>query len=207
MLTYLGMLACIQVYHESSLTLNWALTLPCTRPSSYSTSVLFWPQKVNEVCGSCPTSIFSTSQSFKYTAQPRTSVSSDTRADTNKEEARVPIVISDDTESKVKVLCFWDKEGYFIFKCIYLFLGVLVFLAARAFLQLWFVGFSWTWLLLSLSTGSRVHGLQDLQLSSCNLVALQHMGSFQIRDRTRVSCIDRQILYHWAAREAHWGSF
>ena len=27
-------------------------------------------------------------------------------------------------------------------------------------------------------------------------------GSFQPRDRTRVSCISRQILYHWANREA-----
>ena len=140
MLTYLGMLACIQEYRESSLTQNWAQTLPCTRPSSCSTSVLFWPQKVNEVCGSCPTSIFSTSQSFKYTAQPRTSVSSDTRAATNKEEARAPIVISDDTESKVKVLCIWDKEGYFIFKCIYLFLSVLSFLL----LGLFFSWDSWT---------------------------------------------------------------
>ena len=34
------------------------------------------------------------------------------------------------------------------------------------------------------------------------LVAPWHVGSFQIRDRTRVSCVGRQILYHWATREA-----
>ena len=34
------------------------------------------------------------------------------------------------------------------------------------------------------------------------LLALQHVGSSQIRDRTRVSCIGRQSLYHWANREA-----
>ena len=28
-------------------------------------------------------------------------------------------------------------------------------------------------------------------------------GSSQLRDRTQVSCIGRQILYHWATREAH----
>ena len=33
-------------------------------------------------------------------------------------------------------------------------------------------------------------------------VALWHVGSSQIRDRTCVSCIDRRILYYWATREA-----
>ena len=38
------------------------------------------------------------------------------------------------------------------------------------------------------------------RLGSCGalgLVALQHVGSSQIRDRTRFSCIGRQILHHW----------
>ena len=35
-----------------------------------------------------------------------------------------------------------------------------------------------------------------------DLVALWHVGSSQTRDGTRVSCIGRQILYHWATREA-----
>ena len=34
------------------------------------------------------------------------------------------------------------------------------------------------------------------------LVALQHMGSSQIRDQTHVSCIGWRILYHWATKEA-----
>ena len=34
------------------------------------------------------------------------------------------------------------------------------------------------------------------------LVALQHVGSSWTRDLTHVSCIERQILYHWATREA-----
>ena len=34
------------------------------------------------------------------------------------------------------------------------------------------------------------------------LVALRHVGSSWIRDRTRVSCIGGWILYHWAIREA-----
>ena len=34
------------------------------------------------------------------------------------------------------------------------------------------------------------------------LLALKHVGSPQIRDQTCVSCIGRQILYHWATREA-----
>ena len=34
------------------------------------------------------------------------------------------------------------------------------------------------------------------------LVALRHVGSSWIRDQTSVSCIGRQILYHWITREA-----
>ena len=34
------------------------------------------------------------------------------------------------------------------------------------------------------------------------LVALQLVGFFPDQDRTRVSCIGRQILYHLATREA-----
>ena len=33
------------------------------------------------------------------------------------------------------------------------------------------------------------------------LVALQHLGSWWVRDWTHVSCIGRRILYHWATRE------
>ena len=56
------------------------------------------------------------------------------------------------------------------------------------------------------------HGLQWLQLPGSRaqaqqlwlmgLIALWHVGSSQIRDRTRVSCIGRGILYHRVTREA-----
>ena len=58
-----------------------------------------------------------------------------------------------------------------------------VFVAAHGFLQLQYAGFSLCWLLLILSTGSRVCGLQQLwfigsqQLWSLGLVAQQHVGS------------------------------
>ena len=39
-------------------------------------------------------------------------------------------------------------------------------------------------------------------LSSCGSVVPQHVESSQIRDRTCVSCIGGQILYHWAIWEA-----
>ena len=60
--------------------------------------------------------------------------------------------------------------------------------------------------LLLQSTGFRVQRLQQLQLTGsrawaqelwhAGLVALWHVGSSWIRDRTCVSCIGRWILYH-----------
>ena len=44
------------------------------------------------------------------------------------------------------------------------------------------------------------HGLQEL--SHMGLVSPQHVGSSQIRDQTHFPCVGRQILYHWATREA-----
>ena len=41
-----------------------------------------------------------------------------------------------------------------------------------------------------------------LLLWSIGLVALWPVGSSQIRHRTHISCIGRQILYHWVTREA-----
>ena len=71
--------------------------------------------------------------------------------------------------------------------------------------------FSWRWLLLFRTMGSRVHGLQQLQLFGCRaqaqklwhtgLVALQHVGSSWIMDQTLVSCTGGQILYHWTTSE------
>ena len=54
---------------------------------------------------------------------------------------------------------------------------------------------------------SAVHGLssccfQAQQLWRMGLVAQPHVKSSWTRYQTRVSCIDRPVLYHWAIREA-----
>ena len=56
-------------------------------------------------------------------------------------------------------------------------------------------GFSLLWLLL-------LQSFRACGLSGCGSVALWHAGSSQTRDRIRVSCVGRWILYHWATREA-----
>ena len=57
--------------------------------------------------------------------------------------------------------------------------------------------------------GFSSRGLKVLEhrLGSCTgLAALMHVRSSQIRDRTCVFYISRQILNHWATREASYGS-
>ena len=50
-------------------------------------------------------------------------------------------------------------------------------------------------------TGSSVQGISQARI--LEWVALSFFrGSSQLRDRTQVSCIGRQILYHLATREA-----
>ena len=80
-------------------------------------------------------------------------------------------------------------------------------------------GFSFRWLLLLWSTGSRHVGFsscgtqaqllwlagsraQAQQLWPMGLVAPWHVGSSRTRAQTRVSCIGRQSLNHCATREA-----
>ena len=60
-------------------------------------------------------------------------------------------------------------------------------------------GFSWWWLLLLQSTGSRAHGLQWF----CHmwLVAPQHVESSRTGNRTHVPCTGRLILIHCSTRE------
>ena len=48
--------------------------------------------------------------------------------------------------------------------------------------------------------GARAPRTQYLWLTG--LVVLRHVGSSQVRDQTRVSCIGGQFLYHWATSEA-----
>ena len=46
------------------------------------------------------------------------------------------------------------------------------------------------------ATAATAHGL--LQLRGTGLAAPRHAGSSQSRDRTRVPCISRPIINHWA---------
>ena len=45
--------------------------------------------------------------------------------------------------------------------------------------------------------GSSIHGISQTRILE-RVASSFSRGSSQPRDRTRVSCIDRQILYHWA---------
>ena len=49
--------------------------------------------------------------------------------------------------------------------------------------------------------GSCVHGISQARILESVTFSFSR-GSSWLRDRTHVSCIDRQILYHWATREA-----
>jgi len=51
---------------------------------------------------------------------------------------------------------------------------------------------------------SSVHGISQARLLVWVAISIS-MGSPRPRDRTHVSCIGRQILYHRATREAHIG--
>ena len=86
---------------------------------------------------------------------------------------------------------------------IYLFLAVLGLCCYVDFsLVVESKGFSLQWLLLLWHPGS---GAQAQQLWCKGLAAPWHVGSSWIRDWTRVSCTGRQVLYHWATREAPGG--
>ena len=77
--------------------------------------------------------------------------------------------------------------------------GFSLVVASRSYSSLWCVGFSFWSLLLLRNVGSRVPGLQWLW--RMNFVALRHVESSWIRDRTCVPCIGRQILNCWTTRE------
>ena len=51
------------------------------------------------------------------------------------------------------------------------------------------------------SPGSSAHGISQARIQEWVAITFSR-ASFQPRDRTHVSCIGRQILYHWATREA-----
>ena len=50
-------------------------------------------------------------------------------------------------------------------------------------------------------SGSFVHGISQARILEQVAISFSRL-SFQPRDRTRVSCIGRRILYQWATREA-----
>ena len=92
--------------------------------------------------------------------------------------------------------------------------------ASWRYSSLQWVGFSLWRLLLLWCTGSRVWVLESIvascglsgcsssalghRLSSCGAWAFapKHVGSSWTKDWTPVSCVGRQILYHWTTREA-----
>ena len=79
-------------------------------------------------------------------------------------------------------------------------------MASGGYSSLRCTGFSLWWLLLLRSTGSRRAGFSSCgsraqQLWRTGLVAPQHVGSSQTRDRIHVPCIGRRILNHCASRE------
>ena len=96
--------------------------------------------------------------------------------------------------------------------------GLSLVVAGRGYSLLRCAGFSLQWLLLLQSTGSRCVGFssgtraqqlwlagsraQTQQLWCTGLVAPRYVGSSRTRDRTRVACIGRWILNHYATREA-----
>ena len=49
--------------------------------------------------------------------------------------------------------------------------------------------------------GSSVHGISQTRILAWIAISFSKESS-QPRDRTRIFCIDRRILYHWATREA-----
>ena len=55
-------------------------------------------------------------------------------------------------------------------------------------------------------TGSSVHGISQARILSWVAVFFSR-GSSRSRDQTRISCIDKQILYHWATRGAQRGIY
>ena len=66
----------------------------------------------------------------------------------------------------------------------------------------WRLFSSWSAWGYSLCRGFSCCGAQAQYLWRTGLVAPQHVGSSWTRDRTCLSCTGRQILYHWATREA-----
>ena len=55
-------------------------------------------------------------------------------------------------------------------------------------------------------SGSCVHGLSQERILKWVAISFSR-GSYQPRDQTYISCIDRRVLYHLATGEAHTQKF
>ena len=97
-------------------------------------------------------------------------------------------------------LNFYGLTFLFVLLLIHFYLILLVRGCAGAFLQLWQLEAVLQLLRgLPIAAASRA---QAQQLWHTGLAPPRRVGSFLIRDRAHVSCFGRQILYHWATREA-----
>ena len=79
-------------------------------------------------------------------------------------------------------------------------LGLALVVVSGGLSLLWYSAFLLRWLLFLWSMGSKYMGF-----SSCSSdpVAPWHVESSQSRNRTRVLCMGRQTVIHWATREVH----
>ena len=99
-------------------------------------------------------------------------------------------------------LCFWNWHENFS-SCGWVFVSgtgmrISLVVASEGYSSLQHTGFSWWWLLLLWSPGSRLVGSV---LMAHNWVALRHVGSSWTRDQTHVPCTGRQILIHCTTGE------
>ena len=111
-----------------------------------------------------------------------------------------------------KIRRLFADSFFFLITVIYLFIIIIFYFFGCVGSSLRCTGFSLWWLLLLRNTGSRGAafsscGSQAQWLWLTGLVAPRHVGSSRTRARTRVPCIGRQILNHWATREVRWFLF
>ena len=82
----------------------------------------------------------------------------------------------------------------------------MVFIAAQALARFQWGGLLSScgahWPLIAVASMLQIFRAQAQYLRCTGLIALEHVETSQTRDQTQVSCIGRQILYHWATREA-----
>ena len=108
------------------------------------------------------------------------------------------------------IFCFVLFFNFFFWLC-WVFVAVhrlSLVVASGGYSLLHCMGFSLRWLVLLQSIGSRCAGFSSCGMQAqlwllwpSGLVAPQHVGSSRTRGQTRVPCIGRWILNHYATRE------